>query len=102
MSKFSSGFIAGIFTGAAIGTVIGLLYAPEKGKVTRDKLSFKFNSYVGELDSLLKNLRSHREELTSDAKAKGDKVVQEAKRQADELIAEAESLMQSALGQTNG
>ncbi len=101
MSKFSNGFIAGIFTGAALGTIVGILYAPDKGQVTRDKLSYRLNSYVGELESYINRLRSHREELSSDAKAKGDKVVLEARRQADELIAEAEQLMRSATNQVS-
>jgi gas vesicle protein len=101
MSKFSNGFIAGIFTGAALGTIVGILYAPDKGQVTRDKLSYRFNSYVSELESYINRLRSHREELSSDAKAKGDKVVLEARRQADQLIAEAEQLMRSATNQAS-
>jgi gas vesicle protein len=100
MSKFSNGFIAGVFTGAALGTIIGILYAPEKGTVTRDRLSYRINSYVHELENLIQSLRSHREELSSEAKKKGDNVVMEAKRQADELIAEAEALMQSAIAKS--
>ncbi len=94
MSK-SGNFIAGILTGALAGTVLALLYAPDTGKNTRDRLSYRLSSYRDELIDLIEQLREEKEHLISEAKDKGDKVVQSAKQKADDLIKEAENLLES-------
>ena len=43
MSK-TGNFIAGLFTGAMAGTVLALLYAPDTGKNTRDRLSYRLSN----------------------------------------------------------
>lgn len=42
--------IAGILTGVAVGTVIGVLFAPEKGSSTRKGISNQSNFYTDELN----------------------------------------------------
>lgn len=39
-------FITGLLSGAAIGAVVGLLFAPKKGAVTRRKLTETSDSYI--------------------------------------------------------
>jgi len=41
--------LAGIAFGAAVGSAIGALYAPDKGSKTRKKLSEKGAAYAAEL-----------------------------------------------------
>lgn len=93
MSK-TKDFTLGLLTGAAIGTVTALLYAPEKGSNTRDILSYKLSSYLDELTKLIDKL-SKEKEFISDAKRKGDEVVEDARRKAEDLINEAENLLSS-------
>lgn len=95
MSKYSTGFLTGLFFGAAAGTVIGLLYAPDKGENTRDRLSYRLNSYLEDLENLVEKLQDEKENFQSDAKERGDKVINEAKAQADNLIHEAQALISS-------
>ena len=92
MSK-SGSFIAGLISGALAGTVLALLYAPDTGKNTRDRLSYRLSNYKDELNELIDQLREEKRHLVSEAKDKGDKVVQEAKQKADDLIKEAEGLL---------
>lgn len=94
MSK-SSNFLAGLMTGALAGTIIALLYAPDTGKNTRDRLSYQLSNYYDELNNLIDQLRREKDILISDAKSKGDKVVSEAKEKAEDLIKEAENLLNS-------
>ncbi|MCJ7758083.1 MAG: YtxH domain-containing protein [Gillisia sp.] len=39
-------FITGLLSGAAIGAVVGLLFAPKKGAVTRRKLTETSDTYI--------------------------------------------------------
>lgn len=39
MSKQIEGFIKGVFLGGVIGAVIGILYAPQSGKKTREDIN---------------------------------------------------------------
>lgn len=94
MSK-SSNFLAGFITGALAGGILALLYAPDKGSVTRDMLSYKLSSYADELVDLIDKLQNHKDQLVSEAKQKGDSVVEEAKTKAEDLIKEAEELLQT-------
>lgn len=91
----SSDFITGILSGAALGAAFALLFAPDTGRNTRDRLSYKLSNYYDELSELIEQLREEKELLVSEAKEKGDKVVLEAKHKAEDLIKEAESLLDS-------
>lgn len=93
MSK--SNFLSGLLAGAMAGTAIALLYAPDTGKNTRDRLSYKLSNYYDELNDLIDQLREEKESLVSEAKTKGDNVVLEAKEKAEDLIKEAEDLLHS-------
>lgn len=50
--KPGNSFITGLLTGAAIGGIIALLYAPKSGKETRDQIKRKFEELEKELENL--------------------------------------------------
>lgn len=91
MSK-SKDFTFGLLSGALIGSVIALLYAPDKGSNTRDVLSYRLSSYLDELTHLIDRL-SEEKEAISEAKRQGDLVVEDARHRAEDLIREAEELL---------
>ncbi len=91
MSK-SKDFTFGLLSGALIGSVIALLYAPDKGSNTRDVLSYRLSSYLDELTHLIDRL-SEEKAAISEAKRQGDLVVEDARHRAEDLIREAEDLL---------
>lgn len=93
MSK-SKDFTLGLFAGAALGSIIALLYAPDKGSNTRDIISYRLSNYMDELSELIDQLTDERTTI-SDAKKKGDLVVEDARQRAEDLIKEAEDLLGS-------
>ncbi len=91
MSRGSKSLIA-FLAGVAAGTAIGILYAPDKGKNTRDKLSFKLEKYKEQLQKLLDELVSGKKEVVSSAKSEGNKITTDAIKKAEELLTEIDML----------
>lgn len=95
MYKSGKGFVFGLLTGITVGTMLALLYAPDTGKNTRGRISYRLNSYIDELRSLIDQLKDEKEKFSSQAKEDSDKVIEDAKQRADGLIKEAESLLEN-------
>lgn len=98
MSKKSNALMA-FLAGAAVGAVLGILYAPDKGSNTREKLSFQLDKYKKMLQSFLDDLVSGKETpLTTEAKSQGQKVVSEAKNKAQQLLDDVDELLEQIRG----
>jgi len=98
MSKKGSPLFAFI-TGAALGAVFGVLYAPDKGSATREKLSFRLDKYKKMLEEFLDDLVEGKDTpLTSEAKSQGQKVVSEAKNKAERLLGDIDELLEQIRG----
>ncbi len=74
-------FIAGLLTGAVIGGVVALLYAPRSGKETREHLKTKLQEYGKEIEN-----------LKTKAKDKSKQVREDIASRIDELSKELENL----------
>lgn len=92
MSKGSSNVLA-FLIGAATGAIIGILYAPDKGTNTRDKLTYQLDKYKKQLEVLLDDLINGKTEISSSAKQEGQKVVSEARQKAERLLSDVDDLI---------
>jgi gas vesicle protein len=79
----------GIVTAAAVGAVIGLLFAPDEGNKTRKKIKKKTNSLAGELLDALEKSKEKAVKVADEAKEKGTQYKDEAIDAADEYIDDA-------------
>ena len=73
------------------GTLVGVLYAPDKGEVTREKLNVKLDEYKKKLEDAVDQIKNDPDFKT--ATKEGKKVMETAKVKAEKLISEAETLI---------
>jgi gas vesicle protein len=99
MSKKSGSTLLAFLVGAATGAMLGILYAPDKGSNTREKLSYQLDKYRKMLQDMINDFVSGRETpLTSEAKSQGQKVVDEAKNKAERLLEDVDELLEQIRG----
>ncbi|BDD00177.1 YtxH domain-containing protein [Persicobacter psychrovividus] len=93
MSKSTNSFLAFI-AGAAAGSLLGVLYAPDKGESTRDKLSFQLEKYKDKLQEFINEMMDEAQAVPdSEAKAEGKKVIDDAKEKAEKLLDDVDELI---------
>jgi gas vesicle protein len=99
MSKKSGDTLMAFLVGAAAGALLGILYAPDKGVNTRQRLSFQLEKYKDLLQSLINDFVEGKDTpLTSEAKSMGQKVVDEAKLKAEKLLEDVDELLDQIKG----
>ena len=99
MSKKSGSTLLAFVAGALTGAVIGILYAPDKGSSTREKLSYQLDKYRGLLQDMINDFIAGKETpLTSEAKSLGQKVVDETKSKAEKLLEDVDELLEQIRG----
>lgn len=87
--------LIGFLTGAAIGGVVALLYAPDKGEVTRAKIREQAKTYGNEVNQRLAKAKKDLSETAKQKKesldARIEETLSDASYKADEIIASLEN-----------
>lgn len=92
MSKNSNSFLAFVI-GAGVGAAMGVLFAPDSGSNTRDRLSYRLSKYKKELEDLIEELVEGKELHLNEAKTEGKRVISEAKNKAENLLNDVNKLI---------
>jgi len=99
MSSSNRSFLA-FLTGVLTGVAVGIVFAPDKGEATRDKLTYRLAKYRDELQKLITDLLNNKDLKENAAKSQGEKVVNEAREKAEKLLEDVDRLMEQIKNQT--
>ncbi len=93
MSRSINTWIA-FMAGSGLGAACGILFAPDTGKNTRDKLSYQLFRYKEELEDLVKYLKDGKNLPLNEAKSEGNRVISDAKTKAENLLSDVNKLIE--------
>ncbi|MCH7397546.1 YtxH domain-containing protein [Belliella sp. DSM 107340] len=100
MSKNTNNWIM-LMAGASIGAALGVLFAPDSGKNTRDKLTYKLSRYKEELEELVRDLKEGKNMPHNEAKSEGNRVITDAKNKAENLLSDVNKLIEQINQEAN-
>ena len=87
------GLFIGIMTGAAVGSVIALLYAPKSGKKFREEIKTRSQDLIEDADKYIIKARKKALQIIKDIKKKSGFWVSDAEEKVDALMDETEKTL---------
>lgn len=72
-------FASGLILGAVIGSVLGILYAPDSGKRTRRRIQRKSDEFIDDAVTYAKQSRDKAEEIVEEGKKRVEELLEETK-----------------------
>lgn len=93
MNKTASSLLVFI-SGLIAGSLAGIMFAPDTGMNTRDRVTFRLERYRKRLEELLSDLVRSKEQIPeSVAKTDGERVINDAREKAKQLLDDVDNLL---------
>ncbi len=94
--RMAKGLLVGFISGAVVGGVLALLYAPKSGKELRQDLKKKSEELADDVEVYLRDAQSKAKTLINEGKEKSAHLISDAKVKAEGLLKEAEQVLADA------
>ena len=94
--RMAKGLMVGFVSGAVVGGIIALLYAPKSGKELRTDLRKKGEDIADDVEEYLKDAQAKAKVLINEGKDKSATLISEAKQKAEGLLHDAETILSDA------
>ena len=91
--RSSTSHLLVFIAGATAGAVFGILYAPDKGSNTRDRLTYRLDKYREALKEITDDLMKGKDMPSNAARSEGQRVISDAKNKAEKLLDDVEELI---------
>ncbi|RJQ60994.1 MAG: YtxH domain-containing protein [Stygiobacter sp.] len=93
------GLLIGLFTGAAVGSVLALLYAPKSGKDLRKYIKTRSQDIIEDTEEYYSNVKEEASQLFRDVKKKSERLFADTEVKVDALLEESENILTDAKNQ---
>ena len=93
MSKNSINSFISLLVGLMLGGILGILFAPDKGNNTRDRLSFRLDRYKRKLENLIDDIIDEKDNTNSEAKINSEKVVNKVTSKAEKFLNDVDGIL---------
>lgn len=94
--KLAKGLMVGFLSGAVVGGILALLYAPKPGKELREDIRRKGGEFAGDVEGYLRDAQMKSKELINEGKQVSTTLINDAKAKADTLLKDAETMLADA------
>jgi gas vesicle protein len=88
--------LLGFLSGALVGGIVALLYAPKPGKELRDDLLKKGGDIADDLEVYIQDAQEKAKIIINEGKEKSTALISDAKKRADTLLQDAEGILTGA------
>jgi gas vesicle protein len=88
--------LLGFLSGAVVGGIVALLYAPKPGKELRGELIQKGGKVAEDLEVYLQDAQEKAKTIINEGKDKSSALITDAKKKADSLLQDAEQILSGA------
>ena len=95
--KFYKGLFFGAVLGAAAGTIMGLLFAPYKGRETQQIISGKIKLALDKANDLYESSENDAV-YNNEAKTRSQEIINTARDEAKKILGEANSIIRDIKG----
>lgn len=95
MESKSKNLIIGIAAGSAVGGILGLLYAPDKGKETRKKIKEQAHDITDQVKLAKQELAKTIEAKKTDFEDKTEEIISKLSYKAEDIISKMEQKLEA-------
>lgn len=95
------GIAIGLFTGALVGSVFGLLYAPKSGEELRKDVKLRKDDFLNDAEEYINQTRNKTKTFIENSKNSSKNAVAAAKNKIEILLDDAENILNDVSNKSN-